>query len=288
MVGSARGKIGVLLMVKQAEHKASERGYPIQALRRGLSVLDAMLEAREPLSLEQIRARTGLPKATAFRVVLNLLDRGYLVETPEGYWLGLKLMRLGAAVEERLDLKEQALPFLRQLLEEFNETTQLAVLDAEDGLRGVCLEKLTPQRAVGIMMSRVGNTFPIHCTALGKALAAFRPEEEIREQVRSHGLQGYTATTLTREDDFVEELRLIRSRGYSIDDGEHEESIRCVAAPIRDGNGAVVAAVSVSGPSTRMPSPLAESLMTARVVEAAHGISEALGHFGRSRTHLPA
>jgi DNA-binding IclR family transcriptional regulator len=274
--------------VKQAEHKASERGYPIQALRRGLSVLDAMMEAREPLNLEQVCARTGLPKATAFRIVLNLLDRGYLIETPEGYWLGLKLMRLGAAVEERLDLKEQALPFLQNLLEEFNETTQLAVLDSEDGLRGVCLEKLTPQRAVGIMMSRVGNTFPIHCTGLGKVLAAFRPEEEILEQVRTYGLHKYTATTLAQEDAFMEELRRIRSRGYSIDNGEHEESIRCVAAPIQDRNGTVVAAISVSGPSTRMPNPLTDSVMAARVVETARGLSEALGNSGGLTTRLPA
>lgn len=247
-------------------------------MRRGLLILDVVLEAGVPLSLDEIRQRAGLPKATAFRLVLNLVESEYMVETDRGYWLGLKLMRLGALVEDKLDLKQQAQPYLEDLLSRFNETVHLGVLDSE--MRVVYLEKLAPQRAIGLMGSRVGVAFPMHCTGLGKAMAAFRPEEEVGAWVRTHGLRRYTATTITDEAALLQELRLIRDRGYSLDEGEHEDAVRCVGAPVRDRTGAVIGAISVAGPGVRMPDPLQGSSMAAAVFEAALDISRTLGHPG--------
>jgi IclR family KDG regulon transcriptional repressor len=254
---------------------ASDR-YAIQALRRGMNVLDTLLEARTPLKLEEICASTGLPKSTAFRLIVNLLQGEYLVETDDGYWLGLKLLRFGALVEENLDLKQQAHLPLLELRDQVNETVHLAVLDGE--LRVVYLDKLQAQHAVGLMISRVGITAPMHCTALGRAMAAFRPEREIREWIREHGLKLYTQATITDEAAFLEELRRIRTRGYAVDQGEYEANVRCVAAPIRDRSGEVIAAVSVSAPDSRMPSQLLHSPMAARVVKAAIQVSQALGY----------
>jgi DNA-binding IclR family transcriptional regulator len=241
-----------------------------------MKVLDALLEARAPLSLEQMCAHTGLPKSTAFRIIVNLLQGHYLVETEKGYWLGLKMLRFGALVEEKLDLVQQASPFLLQLRDQVNETIHLAVLDGD--LRVVYLEKLSTQHAVGLMMSRVGSTAPMHCTALGKAMAAFRPEDEICDWIRTHGLKPVTEATITDEDVFLHELHEVRSRGYTIDNGEFEASVRCVAAPIRDRTGTVIAAISISGPDTRMPVPLIDSSMALHVVETASHISQALGY----------
>jgi IclR family KDG regulon transcriptional repressor len=232
-----------------------------------MKVLDALLEARAPLSLEQICTYTGLPKSTAFRIVVNLLQGQYLVETEQGYWLGLKMLRFGALVEEKLDLVQQARPFLIQLL---------AVLD--DDLRVVYLEKLSTQHAIGLMMSRIGITAPMHCTALGRAMAAFRPEDEICRWIRTHGLKTFTDATIIEEDAFLQELREVRSRGYAVDNGEFEVSVRCVAAPIRDRTGTVIAAVSISGPDIRTPNPLIGSSMAMQVVETASHISQALGY----------
>ena len=258
--------------------RSPQRDYPIKALQRGLKVLEALLEARAPLSLEQICAHTGLPKATAFRIIVNLLQAQYLVETEKGYWLGLKMLRFGALVEEKLDLVQQARPFLTRLRDQINETVHLAVLDNE--LRVVYLEKLSTQHAIGLMMSRIGITAPMHCTALGKAMAAFRPEEEICDWIQTHGLKPVTDATITDKDAFLQELRAIRSRGYAVDNGEFEVGVRCVAAPIRDRMGTVIAAVSVSGPDNRMPNPLPGSPMAIQVVETAWHISQALGYLG--------
>lgn len=250
--------------------------YSIKVLQKSLGVLEALLEARSPLSSRQICARTGLPKATAFRIITNLLRSGYLVETNDGYWLGLKLLQLGALVEENLDLKQQALPFLDELLDRFNETVHLATLDTE--FRVVYVDKRTPRRAVGVMISRVGLAVPIHCTALGKAMAAFRSEEEIRRLIRASGLKAYTPSTITDKRAFLRELGEIRSRGYAVDEGEHEIGVRCVAAPIRDKSGVVAAGVSVSVPDMRMSDPAIGSPIAIEVMETANRISRALGH----------
>jgi IclR family KDG regulon transcriptional repressor len=262
--------------MKQRLNQPSQRDYSIQALQRGMIVLDTFLEARTPLSLDHICAHTGLPKSTAFRVVINLLQAGYLTETERGFWLGLKMLRFGALVEDKLDLVRQARTFLLELRDQVDETVHLAVLD--DDLRVVYLEKLPTQQAVGLMMSRVGSTASMHGTALGKAMAAFRPEDEICGWIRMVGLKALTRATITDQDTFLRELREIRSRGYAVDNGEFEASVRCVAAPIRDRTGGVIAAVSISGPDTRMPAPLVGSSMAMQVVETARCISQALGY----------
>ncbi|MGA9347471.1 MAG: IclR family transcriptional regulator [Anaerolineae bacterium] len=262
--------------MKPKAKQSPQRDYSIQVLQRGIKVLDALLDARIPLNLEQICAYTELPKSTAFRIIMNLLQGQYLVETEKGYWLGLKMLRFGALVEEKLDLMQEARPFLNQLRDQVNETIHLAVLD--DDLRVVYVEKLSTQHAVGLMMSQIGSTAPMYCTALGKAMAAFRPEDEVCHWIRAHGLKPITEATLIDEDAFLQELREIRSRGYAVDNGEFEASVRCIAAPIRDRTGRVIAAVSISSPDTRMPMPLIGSSMAMQVVNTAQLISQALGY----------
>ena len=262
--------------MKQKASQPSQRNYSIKVLQRAMNVLDALLDARAPLSLEQICAYTGLAKSTAFRIIVNLLQGQYLVEAEKGYWLGLKMLRFGALVEEKLDLVQQARPFLIRLRDQVNETIHLAVPD--DDWRVVYLEKLSTQQAVGLMMSRVGSTAPMHCTALGKAMAAFQPEDEISHWIHTHSLEPVTDATITEENALLQELREIRSLGYAVDKGEFEASVRCVAAPIRDRTGRVIAAISISSPDTRMPNPLIGSSMAMQVVETALHISRALGY----------
>jgi IclR family KDG regulon transcriptional repressor len=232
-------------MMKQMCSSSSRGNYQIQALQRGMRVLDTLLDARTPLKLEEICALTGLPKSTTFRIVVNLLQGQYLIETGEGYWLGLKMLRFGALVEEKLDLKQQAHSFLAELRDQVKETVHLGVLNNE--MQVVYLDKLSTQHAVGLMISRIGLTAPMHCTALGKTMVAFRPEKDICQWVRTYGLRSYTDTTITEQDTFLQELREIRARGYAVDNAEFELGVRCIAAPIRDRTGEVVAAVSVSG-----------------------------------------
>ncbi len=260
--------------------------YPIRALQHGLSILDAILEAERPLSLDQIVTATGISKSTAFRMIVNLIHAGFVVQAPTGYWLGLKLLRMGTLVSRQLDLREQALPCLTRLRNTLNETVHLAVLDHE--LRVLYLEKLVAVQPIGIMMSRVGVTTPVHCTALGKAIAAFKPEAEIQAFLDEHPLRRFTQHTITDPQAFLAELKAIRERGYSIDFSEHEAEVRCIAAPLRDHSGEVVAAISVAGPAGRMPDPLVGSPMAEEVVRAANDISRAIGYHASQDSRQPA
>lgn len=250
--------------------------YSIQVLGRAMLILDTFLDAREPLKLEQLCIRTGLPKSTTFRVVTNLIQGGYLEDTDDGFWPGLKMMRFGSLVEDNLDVTRQALPLLRRLRDQFNETIHLGVLDNE--LRVVYLEKHSTRQAVGLMASRVGGSSPFYCTGLGKAMAAYQPSGVIRNYFTVHNIQQFTARTITRFDDFEAEMTEVRRRGYAIDDAEHEDGVRCLAAPIWDRNRNVIAAISISGPDYRMPNPLIGSAMAEQLLRTSQLISMSLGY----------
>lgn len=249
--------------------------YELQVLSKALAVLECLLDAGEPLNLEEVTSRTALPKSTAFRLLRSLVDHDLVIQTPQGFWLSTKFLRFGAVVDNRLDVKKLALPSMTALLADFNETVHLGVLAADR--RVLYLDKLIPDRAVGLMMSRVGGTSPAHCTGLGKALLAGMPEEVWREVALDQGLKGFTPYTITDINDFFAELAKIRRRGYSIDDREHEIEVRCVAAPIYNVQGEVVATISVAGPASRLQHDLEGSPLARAVVEAARTVSEQLG-----------
>ena len=249
--------------------------YEITSLQRGLHLLDTLYDADEPLKLEELVSRTGLPKSTVYRLVMNLLNADYITETPDGYWLSLKLLRLGSAVESKLELKRLAAPLLLELRDKTGETVHLACLD--EGLNVVYLEKLSSQHAVGLMVSRVGMALPMYCTGLGKAMAAFKPAQDVHAWLENNTLTKFTSTTLSNKQELLAELERIRQRGYATDEGEHEPSIRCVAAPIRNRKGDVIAGVSVAGPENRMPRDLIGSDIALEVANTANNISAALG-----------
>jgi IclR family KDG regulon transcriptional repressor len=249
--------------------------YSIQVLQRAMRILDVLLEARHALSLEEIVRRSKTPKSTTFRILENLLEQDYVTKTDEGYWLGLKMISFGAAVEHKLDLQRLARAELLHLRDIVKETVYLAALSND--MRVVYLEKIEAPQAVGVLMVSIGMTLPMHCTALGKTIAAYRPEEDIRSWMRKHPLEALTPYTLTDPDTLLTELRAIRQRGYATDERENNVSIRCIAAPVRNSRGEVIAAISVAGPENRMPNPLVGSDIAQQTWETAWRISEALG-----------
>lgn len=255
--------------------------YSIQALQRGIKVLDTLLELGKPSSLDAIARHAGLPKSTVFRLLINLIQGGLAVETPTGYWLGLKFLRFSAAITEQFDLLTQARPVLQELRGQTKETVHLGTL--VDDFRVFYLEKLPTPHVVGVMISGVGRTVPGYCTGLGKAMMANAEEESIRQWLATSERRGFTSTTLTKDHELLEEFARIREQGYAFDRSEHEDGIRCVAAPIRDASGRVIAAISVASPANRMPNPLEDSPVVPIVIEKAHRISEAMGC---ARSHL--
>lgn len=260
--------------------EAPER-YNVRVLDRTLRVLDLLSDGRRR-TLTEISQALGISPSTAYRLLTTLERHRYVQRDPEagGYRLGLACLELARAYGDANDLRRVALPELERLRDETFETVHLGVLDK---MEVVYLEKLPGLHAIGLMSSRVGARAPAYCTAVGKAMLAFQEPEEVRRHFESVGLRRYTPRTITDLDALMEHLALVRERGYSLDEGEHEAEVRCVAAPLFDVKGRLAGAVSVSGPASRLEGIAQNRSLIERTMAAAREISRRLGHDGGRR-----
>ncbi len=260
--------------MKRPPKVVSTARYTVDAAAKALELL-SVFSFREPrLSLADLAARTGIPRATAFRLLSTLEQSGFLAKDHGAYQLGIKCFVLGNIVAGGLDLRETAHPHLVALRDATRETTQIAILDH---WQVVYLERMISPYPVGLMRARAGAILPAYCTALGKTLLAYMPEAEVDVWAATQKFPALTSHTITSARRLVKELRAIRERGYGIDDEEREKSVRCLAAPIRNHHGDVVAAISVAGPIDRLPQDLIGSDVAEAVLAAARAISIDLG-----------
>lgn len=245
----------------------------VQVVDRVASILDCFSLDRPELGVGELSRMTGLSKGTVHRF-LNALRRHRLIEqnpVTKQYRLGLKLFELGTRAIANVDHVGQAEAFLHRLAKETGETTHLAVLDQGMTFYVAKVEGWHSLR----MPSQVGKRLPSHCTGLGKALLAFLPGSELEGIVAKHGLPRFTDRTITSLTALKRELAQVRKQGYSVDQGEVEDGLYCVGAPVRDFTGAVVAAISIAGPSTRIEGTIPR--LAREVIATASDISKALG-----------
>jgi DNA-binding IclR family transcriptional regulator len=264
---------------------ANEHRYVVSAVAKALQLLSGFSVREQHLSLAVLATRTRIPRATAFRLLATLESEGFLVKEDGEYRLGFKCFVLGNVAAAGLDLRKEARPHLLALRDATGETTQVAILDS---WQVVYIERVLSRQAVGYMTSRAGAILPAYCTGLGKALLAYRPEADVAAWAATQTFKAHTLTTITSVEKLLEEMRAIRQRGYAVDEQERELGVRCIAAPVRDHEGEVVAAISVAGPSDRMPRQLVGSEMAAKVVAAAQSISLRLGHILPTAEPVPA
>ena len=249
--------------------------YTVDAAAKALELLSTFSYREPRLSLADLAQRTGIPRATAFRLLSTLEQSGFLAKEHGAYQLGIKCFVLGNIVAGGLDLRETAHPHLVALRDETRETTQIAILDH---WHVVYLERMLSPLPVGFMRARSGAILPAYCTGLGKTLMAFRPEAEVAAWAATQKFTALTPNTITTAKRLLKELTMIRERGYGLDEEEREKGVSCVAAPVRNHTGEVVAAISVAGPVQRLPRQLAGSTVTAAVMMAASAISIDLGY----------
>jgi IclR family transcriptional regulator, KDG regulon repressor len=260
--------------MKQRAATPAPRRYTVDAAAKALELLNVFSFSERSLTLSSLANRTGIPKATAFRLLSTLEQSGFVSKVGAEYHLGIKCLVLGNIVSADLDLREKAHPHLVALRDATRETTHVAVLHR---WQVVYLDRVPSPQQVGFMQSRPGAILPAHCTALGKTLLAHAPEADVAAWVDTATFEALTPFTHTSAKPLLDELRLIRERGYAVDEQEHEIGVRCIAAPIRNHRGDVVAAISVAGPEYRMPETVHGSAMAAQVCASARAISRALG-----------
>jgi len=243
--------------------------YNVRAVERAMQILAAFEGEHEDRGVSEIAQATGLHKATTHRIMMTLLNSGFLERAADGerFRLGIRVVELGLGALRGLDLRRAAFPYMQQLVERFDETCDLGVFD-----RGMVLDlEVVHSRHSLTIAARVGRRLPAYCTASGRVFLAFLPAEVV-EPVLNGPLIPCTEKTTTSLARLRDELETTRQRGYAIDDEEFEAGIRAVSAPIRDMDGNVIATLSVPGPVARMPPERMEEIVDA-LLEACAAIS---------------
>jgi DNA-binding IclR family transcriptional regulator len=248
-----------------------------RSVLKALAILDALSTAPEGMRQTELARKLDFPVSTTHRLVATLASQGYVQQDGVSgrYVLGNKIFQLQAASANRPNLARGAFPFLRKLARELDETTNLSTLS--DG-RVVYLESVAADRAVGLY-TPPGTIAPAHCTAMGKVLLAHLGEAELEDWFNRYDLSGATSHSITEREAFRRHLLEIRRQGYALDDEEWVPGVRCVAAPVRDFSGNVVAAISISAPGGRLP-PERVPAAAETVMGIAAAISGGLGYRG--------
>ncbi len=247
----------------------------VQTLDRALDILELLATEKKGLGVTEIGTRVGLHKSTVHRLLAALGERGYVEKNTDfgTYQLGLKIVEISSLHLNSIELKTEAAPYLRKLAAESTQPVHLATfVDGEV----IYIEKVQTLNTIR-MYSQIGKRAPIHCSAVGKALLIDLSEDEIRKVLQNRDLYAYTTNTLTDVESIVEQIKVSKERGWTIDDEEHEENIRCIAAPVYDYRGEVIAAVSTSGPDNVI-SKERDKEICSYVLEAAEQISKRMGY----------
>ena len=261
--------------------KKARSDYAIGAVTNATRLLQVFREVDE-VGVADLARRLGLHKNNAFRLLATLQETGFIEQDAESgrYRLGLACHFLGQAFSRARPLLARALPVLDLLAEQTGETAHLGV---RDGFEVAHLLARVPRRQI-VVASRLGESAPMHCTALGKVLLGCAPERLWREFDERCALRGRlpsrTERAITDRDDFFEHLRKVAGLGWATDLGEYEDGLACAAAPVYDADGELVAALSVSAPQFRQCGGEGSGIegLRIQVVEAASSLSAALGY----------
>jgi IclR family KDG regulon transcriptional repressor len=268
----------VVKTMKILEFLSRERSIGVTELANRLNEDDASLK---------------MHKSTVYRFLNSLKELGFVRQDPETeqYSMTLKIFELGTAVLDRLELWQEAQSIVKQVAKATRETVHLASLEGEDLVYIGKIDSIQTLRVS--MLSQIGKSVPTYCTGLGKTLLAHLTPDQVTEILTREKMVRFTEQTITNRADLDRELETIRSAGYAVDNEEHEIGVRCVAAPVYDNTGEVIAAISISVPSVRLTEADIPRYADT-VMRAAREISRRLGHKGslkkgsRSRFGPPA
>ncbi len=216
----------------------------VKSVDKAINLLDVLTSSKKPMTLGKLSHDTGIPLSTARRLLLTLMEHRLVNQNDEDslYSPGFRLFEMAYRVFNDMNLITLSAPILDQLNNETKLTIHLGILEGD---KVVYVDKREADRPVR-MYSAVGRHAPIHCTALGKALIAFIPDDDLDQIIKKTGLPRHTERTITSRDKLLEDLALIKKRGYSLDIAEQQDMIYCIGAPIRDHKGNVIASISMT------------------------------------------
>jgi len=225
---------------------------PILAIEKAFRILDILSEAKSPLSLAELNARTGWPKSTIYGLLFTMRESSVIEQLEDGrYFLGVRLFEYGCTVSGCWSISQIARPFLEHLAEKTGESIFLSVLSRTEA---VTIDQVQSKEGLRVI-SDVGTRLPLHCTSQGKVFLASMEDRDVQQILKSKIPVMYTPHTLVDWDKLRENLNAVRQQNYAIEDGEYKIGLRSVSAPIRDVSGQVKYAVGIVGMFRRVQSP---------------------------------
>lgn len=235
----------------KGDRSAGELTGQVQSLTRGLSILECLAKAEGGLTLTDIGHRVLLPPSTVHRLLATLEKMGYVYQAGElGRWyVGLQAFTVGSSFLSSRDFVAQSHPFMRRLMDQSGETVNLAILD---GTEAVFVDQVQCREMMRTIV-KLGSRAPLHASGVGKAMFASLPDDQIDAILKVRGLPRITGNTITTPETMWASIRVIRQRGWSFDDEEHASGTRCVGSPIYDEHAETLGAISLAGPSSRLP-----------------------------------
>jgi len=223
----------------------------VQSLTRGLSILECLAKAEGGLTLTDVAHRAELASSTTHRLLSTLEKMRYVYQAGDlGRWyICLQSFTVGSSFLASRDFIAQSHPYMRRLMEQSGETANLGILD---GTEAVFVDQVQCREMMRTIV-KLGSRVPLHASGVGKAIFASLPDEQIDAILKVKGLPRITENTITSPETMWASVRVIRQRGWSFDDEEHAVATRCVAAPIYDEHAETLGAISLAGPSSRLP-----------------------------------
>ena len=252
--------------------------YSVPAIERALSVLQCLGHSRRGFSISEISRRLKIPKSSAHLILTTLERRGFLQKNTQTgrFHFGLQLVSLSRSALENLDLREEARPFLRNLMQESGLTVHMAVLERDEA---VIIEKVEAPGLVRLA-SWIGRRLDVNCTGVGKVLMAFLPNDDLDYLLRTKAFARHNSRTIISRSPLRRELMLVKQAGYALDNEEDEPGVCCIGAPVFDENGNAVAAISVAGTTNQIGADRVP-ILARQVKRAARAISLRLGYVGK-------
>jgi DNA-binding IclR family transcriptional regulator len=222
-----------------------------RSLAHGLNILLLYDASNLSFAISEISRRLKYSQSKTYRLVRTLTQHGFLQEEGRSaqYHLGLNTLRLGLLYQNQFNLSKFALPFMKELSRITRETV---LLTAVNGTKGIVLSRVESEEPIRISLFQPGASIPLHCGASSKVLMAYLPEEDWNHIIKTEGLKRYTLHTITRANALKAHLKEIRKKGYAFSDQEVDRDVRAVAAPVLNGEGELVAGLSVTGPAYRI------------------------------------
>jgi DNA-binding IclR family transcriptional regulator len=252
-----------------------ERG-GVQSVQRALDLLEAFPLHGPEIGLSQMASLLKMNKATVYRLLSNLEERGFVVRSAANrkYRLGVKVFELGSYFQNQLEVRRMGLHFLREMVEQSNESAFLCIQEGDEAL---CVERVESQQEVNIFSLRVGGKQPLHWGGAPRALLVGMDERQLKEYAYRTGLPAKTSQTIHNLEALLADVQLIRQRGYALSMDDVVTGISAVGAPVYDHSGQVVASISLSGLSMRFD-PDTSNYLGQIVADTALRFSRQLGY----------